>query len=704
MGRWAGMTDEELAGELERRADSVDLEPDWPRISLLPAVRSGMAEPPPRRAWRLAPLAGLASIVAVALVVVIALPTLAPGRPAATPSSSPPASYSPTDDPGPILSAAPGQAVPCVVRLPPPGVPLSLPTVIDRTALAKYCTEAPVQFAATAIEVSNPPTTGIEPDTSVLEVRWQGTPCIVDESVTLFERDGAYRLLVTLPADCDSAVVPRTIWLHLGRPLPAESVAAQVVRASPVGTVTQAEFTLTLAAGRPTYVAGELITDIEAVLSFTGPEPTVEVAGVESPVQAFETRQLDGPLSPGAGWNEPCVRHTLIRDRPLIVPYQKSGGFSDDDPYADFMRAFFADPELRLPAGTWEIKAYAHFDVGGVDCRGRPIRLEASIVIRVAPILLAEPTDNPAPSVSPLPTAPPPTSTLDPTLSPTPSPEAQVQVIDCTVENAGAGWPAPPIVIDRTGLVQGCSHAEGTAGADGGVGVLNPAGPGSEPDLTVLQLQWSGTYCDVENASFTLQRSGDAYRLLVALHDPGPCFLVPVEHAFQLHLSEPIPAELVEAGIAYPRSIDKQGDFTLTLRSAIRHYPAGDPIRDIVADLSYGGPEPQVDVIGSQVIIYGFALEQLDGDIRVDPAYPIECVVHTLGPGSPVRQPYRKSGLLDDDGPLADFYREFLSDPLLRLPPGTWRITAYAGFELAPDCGGDEPIELEASIIITTTP
>ena len=52
-----------------------------------------------------------------------------------------------------------------------------------------------------------------------------------------------------------------------------------------------------------------------------------------------------------------CGQHEFPRLVPVAVPFRKTGGFSADDPNADFYRAFFADPVLRLPAGRWQVTA-----------------------------------------------------------------------------------------------------------------------------------------------------------------------------------------------------------------------------------------------------------------------------------------------------------------------------------------------------------
>jgi hypothetical protein len=61
----------------------------------------------------------------------------------------------------------------------------------------------------------------------------------------------------------------------------------------------------------------------------------------------------------------------------------KSGEWWSDNPDGDFYRNFVAEPEVRLPAGEWDISATASFHEGG--CRGPDRQLRATIRITVEP-------------------------------------------------------------------------------------------------------------------------------------------------------------------------------------------------------------------------------------------------------------------------------------------------------------------------------
>ena len=67
---------------------------------------------------------------------------------------------------------------------------------------------------------------------------------------------------------------------------------------------------------------------------------------------------------------------------PILVPFNKSGGWSPDEPDAGFYAAYLDDPEFRLPQGRWEVTAYAPFSVRDCDS-GEDINLKASVTLTV---------------------------------------------------------------------------------------------------------------------------------------------------------------------------------------------------------------------------------------------------------------------------------------------------------------------------------
>jgi hypothetical protein len=142
------------------------------------------------------------------------------------------------------------------------------------------------------------------------------------------------------------------------------------------------DFALTLRSERSSYLRGEPIV-VTAFLTYTGSEPEVDIAHDSAGPVRFEIRE---PLY-GADvmWNVSrlmCGHSTLVRDVPSTIPFRKAGGYSNHDPAADALHAFFSDQVLRLPAGTWHLRAIA----GIGPCMGLPspgAQMDVEIVITV---------------------------------------------------------------------------------------------------------------------------------------------------------------------------------------------------------------------------------------------------------------------------------------------------------------------------------
>lgn len=146
------------------------------------------------------------------------------------------------------------------------------------------------------------------------------------------------------------------------------------------GSDTDGMFTLEVRVADVTVFEGEEIL-VDASLSHDGAADVI-LAGSGSGVVFFSvTRQEDGLSSGPPVWTDDCAQHVLEAGRPMDVPFAKSGGFSDDDPNAAFLRTYFADRELRLPAGTWRIEATTNASID--ECGGEPVNLRAFVDVVV---------------------------------------------------------------------------------------------------------------------------------------------------------------------------------------------------------------------------------------------------------------------------------------------------------------------------------
>jgi hypothetical protein len=141
------------------------------------------------------------------------------------------------------------------------------------------------------------------------------------------------------------------------------------------------QFKLTIQADQDRYRAGQLIT-VHATLTYLGPDQQAVAVGSGSGVVGFSLERQVPPVRIDAAGTTDCKPYRFTRAQPVNLPFVKSGGFGED-PLADFYRAYFASPELRLPAGSWTIEAGASFFIGA--CGGAGHRLNASVTVVVEP-------------------------------------------------------------------------------------------------------------------------------------------------------------------------------------------------------------------------------------------------------------------------------------------------------------------------------
>ena len=166
-------------------------------------------------------------------------------------------------------------------------------------------------------------------------------------------------------------------------PAPAtESPAPATESPSPlVGTetVTDDVFELTIATPRTTWSADEPI-EVGATLTYIGDQPEMTVIGAGSGIVGFGIEQLDGPVDMDPGWRLSAREYDFAQGDRIEVPFTKSGGFDPDGPMGDFWRAWFDDPELRLPAGSYRLFAVARYDLPALT---PGVEVETGVELRI---------------------------------------------------------------------------------------------------------------------------------------------------------------------------------------------------------------------------------------------------------------------------------------------------------------------------------
>jgi len=142
-------------------------------------------------------------------------------------------------------------------------------------------------------------------------------------------------------------------------------------------------FRLTIATDHDRYRAGQVI-EVEATLTFLGPDPATVALGSGSGLVGFGMVSEDPAIVIGAAFTTDCAPWPVVRDEVIEYPFSKSGGYGEDDPLAPFYRTYFDMPELRLPAGTWTISAGGGFSTGA-DCGDEPHELSTSVTVVIEP-------------------------------------------------------------------------------------------------------------------------------------------------------------------------------------------------------------------------------------------------------------------------------------------------------------------------------
>jgi hypothetical protein len=153
----------------------------------------------------------------------------------------------------------------------------------------------------------------------------------------------------------------------------------------PVFASTEDEsFRLSLSTPNGTYATDEVIEPV-ASLTYLGPRDSLQVFHAASPI-GFSIREVGGDRVMGGGMDMPCLSTDLPRGRPMEFPFAKAGAPGEPN---EFDRAWYEDPALRLPGGTWRLTAELQVAIG--DCGGEEHRLAVDNQITV----VAAPTTSP---------------------------------------------------------------------------------------------------------------------------------------------------------------------------------------------------------------------------------------------------------------------------------------------------------------------
>jgi hypothetical protein len=147
---------------------------------------------------------------------------------------------------------------------------------------------------------------------------------------------------------------------------------------------------------------------------------------------------------------------------------------------------------------------------------------------------------------------------------------------------------------------------------------------------------------------------------------------------------------------------DRDGDFELVLHAGKSHYRTDEPI-DVTASLAYLGTEPSVEITTDGGPLSFAIFEKVFGAIRVGGVSLLTCDRTTLEQDRPLVEDFQKSGGFSNDHPDAKMFRDWMQDPELLLPEGTWHLSVSAGGP----CLGDGPtfsVRAQIEIVVSDDP
>lgn len=238
------------------------------------------------------------------------------------------------------------------------------------------------------------------------------------DSRTVEERLGAYLLAELRAAEADFASLPpaaarsrrTSAVVGIGLMVLAAIVAIVVIRPVLLGgrgsadaSVTDGPFRLEFSLTKLTYLTTEPIEGIATLSVTDGLARTLGGPG-GSPI-GFSMVEVGGTRHMDQFWRDKCAPYRVGPNSPLTTPLTKSGGWAGDDPDAAFYQQFFADPEIHLPPGTWDISVVTDF-FDDSACNGTHYELKATIRIEVRTEEPTEAPRTPEPTRTAIPTWP----------------------------------------------------------------------------------------------------------------------------------------------------------------------------------------------------------------------------------------------------------------------------------------------------------
>jgi hypothetical protein len=473
-------------------------------------------------------------------------------------------------------------------------------------------------------------------------------------------------------------------------------------------------FRLELTTPRATYEPGYAIAPVARV-TYLGPDPAIAVTHSHSQL-VFQVQEVDGTRQMEGGSRLSCESTNLVKGEPLAIPFSKSGSRTDD-PTQGFDQAWYEDPTLTLPIGTWRITALMGFGIG--ECGVGSHVLQVSNVIRVvAPTGDGPPIDRAEDSLFRLELTTPrriyaPTDAIEPMATVTllgPAAELPIyragSIVGFEIEEVGGDRTLYPGIqpVCASDVVRRDTPLTIPYTKSGPIGGAFDQAWFDDPVLRLPAGTWRiRAYTTISaddgpapsDGSFTCGTRGhglDVAIVITVVGDNAPSPSASVRPSPTATLGSPEPTANLDP---VSKSVDDAA-FQLTLTTPHGTYGPNDVIEPN-ATVTYLGPSGKTSMFhGSSPV--GFLIDEIGGTRRMDGGMDLPCLQTTATQGVPLSYPFEKAGTTEHG-----FDAVWYQDPALHLPTGVWRIRAYLDIDVTDGtmtCGGIHH-HLEVENVIT---
>gem|GEM_PF-674846 len=94
----------------------------------------------------------------------------------------------------------------------------------------------------------------------------------------------------------------------------------------------------------------------------------------------FHYEIYDGKEYFSEGMTQDILKQTVLNKGEIYtIPFSKSGGYSEEDPKADFWKQYYSEKELKLPKGKYFFTAYTDFSLNKEQVENIMLKIEFEV-------------------------------------------------------------------------------------------------------------------------------------------------------------------------------------------------------------------------------------------------------------------------------------------------------------------------------------